>query len=697
MANRDKKLSSLIILGGALLAFLFTPLIAEGLVFDAAKTTLSQLAEATGPLISIVLFSAIFVIGGLMLLWISTTLLDWAIEITPEALSILSGEGASVIQTGWNFTSGIVNMLLLILFIIIAISIILGTDSYGLKKSLPRLIMVAFLVNFTLLFVAMGVDISNFLFNSIANQMDTDTGTMIRDAMMPLLELGQGIYYWATSFVAGLAVRLGIPYVGTVIQITWLALFPDFIAQMTKFFVMGIIMYMMSVLLLLFFLVLLMRIFIIQILAILSPIAFFCLILPGTKKWWDEWVKHLVEWLLYGVAFIFLIYLGLAFAPVVLNLSQPFTDQLPWWLDWFGATSEILPYIVLLVYFLTIFFLCRKFVPSLANVAIQQGKAAFQMVSPVVGAWAKGSGMKFDKDIRDYLRKPSGTGKEGETRQDEWSKELEAGTGGVLDKKVKSSLVKRAERAEKAEKEKVKEHQEEIKDMTDEEKRSYIENAKKMQRLDPEAKRRYVAATTDYNDTVDKELTSKEAFERHREDAKKMGVEKDFLKANFIRYFQHTEKSQKEMIEEIRKLGKTKEDQQKMAKAFDKSYNSSDPRYSQTGEEAHKALLQIKDTNMIKGILNEAKDDNGWKNLEKVLDRHLEKQGKVINAQTRGEALKELSPTFEKNLAKNIGSAILDVEFSSQRDANRRSSRGRGSGESGDDTDFNQPSGTGGS
>ena len=658
-------------LGGvSALLFFLSPSIADaGWVFGAAQTALQSLSEITGPLFSLVFYSFIAVLVGVALLWISTTLLDWVIDITPEALTVLSGEAATVVQVGWNFTSGIVNMLLMVLFVIVAISFILGTDSYGLKKALPKLIMVAFLVNFTLLFVGMGIDISNFLFNSIANQMGTDTGTMIRDAMYPLIEFGEGIWMWASAFLTRLVPKMLTPYLGLAVQAAWLLNFQTFLSLIIQYFVMGAVMIMMSGLLFLFFAILVMRIFIVQILAILSPIAFFCLILPSTEKWWKKWLEHLTEWLLYGVAFIFLIYVGLAFAPLVLNITRPVTDHLPWWLDWFGA-DEFLPYVVLLIYFAAIFSVCRNFVPSLAKTVIEQGKAAvLQSVAPMVGAWGKGSQRSVSKKVKDFALGET-KDKEGSktTRKDEWDKAGMRDPGGSIGERIKKgaqkTIVRRAQKAEGDENKRIKDEKKKLDDMSDEEVEDYAEQANRWKNTSPEADIRSKAASTVPTEHNDNRYKDKDKWEEARKKAKEGGVEKDFLKAYFTRYAQHTNKSQKALVEEIRKLAKKDDDYQKMASSFHNAYTSSDKGYKEKGEEAYKALLQQRDAGTVKGVLKNVKGDEGYKAVEGILKKELKSRGETkIDAKSMGKMLKELAPTFAKSIEKNIGTVMLNVDI----------------------------------
>jgi len=95
------------------------------------------------------------------------------------------------------------------------------------------------------------------------------------------------------------------------------------------------------------------RVFILQLLTILSPLAFLCLILPQTQKYWDEWLKHMVQWAFVGTFLLFSLMLGFSAG----NALLPSPDVLPSPVYDLGAmlpilhVSKILPLLFVLVYF----------------------------------------------------------------------------------------------------------------------------------------------------------------------------------------------------------------------------------------------------------------------------------------------------------------------------------------------------------
>lgn len=66
------------------------------------------------------------------------------------------------INTGWSVFRDLSNILIIGMFVFIAISTILGIEEYGYKKLIARVLIVAVLINFSLLFTEMIIDGSNF-------------------------------------------------------------------------------------------------------------------------------------------------------------------------------------------------------------------------------------------------------------------------------------------------------------------------------------------------------------------------------------------------------------------------------------------------------------------------------------------------------------------------------------------------------
>jgi len=94
----------------------------------------------------------------------------------------------SGINDGWTALRDIANIIIIGLFVFIAVNIILGVKDFGDKKRVAHVLIVAVLINFSLLFTKVIIDASNFtayqFYNSMAKK-ERVGGTTIESAPLP--------------------------------------------------------------------------------------------------------------------------------------------------------------------------------------------------------------------------------------------------------------------------------------------------------------------------------------------------------------------------------------------------------------------------------------------------------------------------------------------------------------------------------
>ncbi len=96
---------------------------------------------------------------------------------TLKALNIMP-----VIKTGWTLFRDLSNILLIGMFVFIAIATILGIKEYGYKRLVARVLIIAALMNFSLLFTELIIDASNFTafqFYAAMTNQSAQTGTAV--------------------------------------------------------------------------------------------------------------------------------------------------------------------------------------------------------------------------------------------------------------------------------------------------------------------------------------------------------------------------------------------------------------------------------------------------------------------------------------------------------------------------------------
>lgn len=350
-------------------------------IFDYFSSSLEGVEEVAGPAAAKIISFFFTYVTAVVFLAVSAQLLT--ITSDPNLLRL----GDDMVQRGWHFMAGLVNMAIIFILIYIAVSFILKSENYPLKKTLPQLLIVALLTNFSLVFVGIVVDISNIVNNTFLGGSQN----------LPFLVIQKlGISVWNTmlalsSALTGIIITYSIPFSAPFAQIATafsilgvLALLPNFMVwafQLIGSFLIGGVFLTYAVLFAA-------RIFIIKILAVLSPLALLATVLPQTKKWWDKWLHTFIEWCFLGTFLFFFMNLGfLAINAILPPGAAAVEGQSPkGFLDLlnFKIADYFLYYFFLTIYLAIVAFMAKKTMPKAANAIIDQATALGKM------AWGKG-------------------------------------------------------------------------------------------------------------------------------------------------------------------------------------------------------------------------------------------------------------------------------------------------------------------
>lgn len=134
-----------------------------------------------GPLLSGVISGALVYIAS-SILTIAGTLFNWVLYETVLQFGQLINGGVNGSNTGiitgintaWSVFRDISNIVIIGMFTFIAIATILGNTEYGYKKMLSRVLIVAVIINFSLLFTKIIIDVSNFTAIQFYNAASTN-------------------------------------------------------------------------------------------------------------------------------------------------------------------------------------------------------------------------------------------------------------------------------------------------------------------------------------------------------------------------------------------------------------------------------------------------------------------------------------------------------------------------------------------
>lgn len=228
--------------------------------------------------------------------WIACPVLEVMSGVTTVMYDFVEGSltigsdlmGANGLQRGWEIFRDFANILFAIAFLLVILSQVtgIGITNYGIKKVLPRLIMVAVLVNISFILCQLAVDASNIIGSNIKSLFDGFSKTVAESVGGVPFNLGTVV-----GGLAGTSVAIGgVVAVTAVLALTIpfeLWLFPIFLA------ILGC-----AISVFFFFVILGVRQAGVVVLITLAPVAIICYVLPNTKFLFDRWKKMLTALLL---------------------------------------------------------------------------------------------------------------------------------------------------------------------------------------------------------------------------------------------------------------------------------------------------------------------------------------------------------------------------------------------------------------
>lgn len=215
------------------------------------------------------------------------------IQIAANILSNLLSWGkfieSDIVKIGWKITRDLANMFFVLILMIIALAIILKVETYEMKTLLPKLIIAALLINFSLVFCGAIIDSSQVITNFFISQAG---GEKFDEHLMN-----------AFKAVEGLSKRKDVKVKGGDLEILWQMAIGAF---MNVIFLL-IILFIFAA----FAFLLIVRLLMLQFLLILCPIVWLFWILPKTSNLWDQWWKTFLKWCFFAPASAFFIFLAI--------------------------------------------------------------------------------------------------------------------------------------------------------------------------------------------------------------------------------------------------------------------------------------------------------------------------------------------------------------------------------------------------
>ena len=267
-------------IGGFLFVFLFSFLIASPVEANWATQFFGWI------------FAAIVYILGLFLVLL--------IEVLIYIASYNNFLGVPAITVGWSMVRDLANMFFVVILLIIAFATILpGIEKYNYKKWLPKLILMAVLINFSKTICGLLIDVAQVVMLSFVSAFANISGTNITH-MLGILDwhkLDEGsddVGGWEVMgayFLAVVYVVISIVVIGAMLMM------------------------------------LVMRIVMIWIYVILSPLAFLLNSFPDGSGYASKWWKQFTQNLVIGPVLAFFIWLSFSIVSVDVSGTQVLGDN----------------------------------------------------------------------------------------------------------------------------------------------------------------------------------------------------------------------------------------------------------------------------------------------------------------------------------------------------------------------------------
>ncbi len=291
----------------------------------------------TGGLVLIVVQLAVTVSN--LIMGAAGAILSWV--LSPNFINLpYTKEG--IVGIGWELVRDFTNMFFIIILVFIGLSTALRIRDYEAKKTLPLLIIIAILINFTPVICGAIIDAANIVMHFFLEKL---TGTNPLEAQL--------IKEWVT-LKGGLE---GLTTLNPFYQIN-----P---ANQVSIVLEGLVLFWFNIIAAFIFFafsfLFIVRYIAIWVLVILSPLAFFSYILPATRRVWTMWWNQFIQWATIGITGAFFLYLGLQSLTILSDTKIYSTPPPPnlGLLEEAGINfiNEMLPYGVAIAFLLLAFFM----------------------------------------------------------------------------------------------------------------------------------------------------------------------------------------------------------------------------------------------------------------------------------------------------------------------------------------------------
>lgn len=206
---------------------------------------------------------------------------------------------SAAVTNGWVILRDVCNMFFILILLVIAFTTVLNIEGYSWKKLLPKMLLMAVLINFSKLICGVIIDFAQVIMLTFVNGFRDIGGGNLSDMLgiNQLLSMSEGV--------------------GDVSQLSIMG---------TYILALGYVIVSIGVIVIILF-VLVMRMVMLWILVTLSPLAYLLGALPNTSKYASKWWSQFTENVVSGPILAFFIWLSFASATADVKIIQSDTPK----------------------------------------------------------------------------------------------------------------------------------------------------------------------------------------------------------------------------------------------------------------------------------------------------------------------------------------------------------------------------------
>jgi hypothetical protein len=322
-------------------------------------------------LLNVVAYGIFYLFG--LLLSLAGALLDFVLT-KPELNKFTT---SPIVGFGWEQCRNLANMFFALILLVISFATILRIESYGIKQVLPRLIIAALLINFSLVIAGVIIDFTQVLTTYFVQQALAGTnGSSLSGTIANKLNVTEGILRTnqaagtppISDSIDGIIASIAGIFAGIIVIL--IATFTFFAAAI--FFVI--------------------RYIALLFLLILAPLAWFFYIVPATRTYWNQWWNTFFKWAFFAPAYTFFLWISMQIIKgnVMNQVGPNGANVVAGTSSAFGRYSipTLINFTIMIGFLLGSLIVAQKLGIYGAGAVIRMGKSAGRGFGRMTGRWA---------------------------------------------------------------------------------------------------------------------------------------------------------------------------------------------------------------------------------------------------------------------------------------------------------------------